>query len=241
VSSAGTVRAALRGSLPPRYVEEFWRRPYEAVVQRSLAPGQRILDLGSGAAPAIPPDRRPAGVTYEGLDISGAELEKAPPGSYDARHVADAVHHLPELDGRYDLIVSFQVFEHIRPLAAAVENIRRYLRPGGLLVSQFSGTFSLFGLLNRIVPQRLAVWGMKHLMYRDPDSVFPAHYDRCWDSALRRMFAPWAEVEIEPLYTGAGYLAFARPLQALYVGAEEQWARRDARNLAAYYIVTARR
>jgi SAM-dependent methyltransferase len=144
-----------------------------------------------------------------------------------------------DLVGRFDLIVSNQVFEHVKPLDAALQNLRAYLAPGGVLVAKLSGAFSVFALANRVVPHRVAVWGLHHFLGHEPERVFPAHYDACWDSALRRLTADWSRVEIEPLYMGAEYLEWARPAQALYLGAEEVIARRDVRNLASYYVITA--
>lgn len=238
-SIRAVMRDALRDELPPRYDGEFWHEHFDAAVRARLRPGKRILDLGSGAKPAVPPERRPEGVEYVGLDISRHELERAPRGSYDSFHVADAVVAQPELEGRFDLVLSYLVMEHVKPLSAVVENTRAYLVPGGVMVSQLAGAFSLFAGLNRLVPHRVAVWGMERLLHRDPESVFPAHYNRCWHSALQPMFSNWSEAQIEPLYTSAGYLAFARPAQALYLGVEEWWVRRGMRNLAAYYLITA--
>jgi SAM-dependent methyltransferase len=235
------VRDAWAGVLPARYDEPRTRVALERAVQVQLRPGQRILDVGSGAKPFLTPDERPSGVTYTGMDIAEAELLKAPEGWYDRLEVADAVIRRPELEGRFDLIISNQVFEHVKPLDAALENLRSYLAPGGTMVAKFSGAFSLFAIVNRLVPHRLAVWGLNRFLGDDPERVFRAYYDRCWDSALQRMLAPWTEHRIEPLYMGAEYLSFLRPAQALYLGAEEWWARRDLRDLAAYYVVTATR
>jgi SAM-dependent methyltransferase len=238
---AHVVRDAWAGRLPARYDEPRTRVPLERAVRAQLHSGQRVLDVGSGARPFLAPDQRPPGVHYAGLDVSAAELVKAPPGSYDSTMVSDIVVPDPALRERYDLIVSNQVFEHVKPLSRALENMREYLVPGGTMVTKFSGAFSVFALANRVVPHRVAVWALHRFLGDDPERVFPAHYDQCWDSALRRLLAPWESVRIEPLYMGAEYLSFLRPAQALYIGAEEWWARRDMRNLAAYYVVTATR
>ena len=105
-------------------------------------PGCRFsTSVPDGPRPSRPGSVRSAAV---GLDIS--KLARAPVGSYDSVVVADLVDPLPQLMESFDLIVSFQVLEHVRPLDRAVENMRRYLRANGRLVAQLSGTFSLFGI-----------------------------------------------------------------------------------------------
>jgi len=225
--------------LPARYAESGLNVFYDRI-QPSLVPGVTILDVGSGRRPSIPLEQRPAGCRYVGLDLSLAELQRAPAGSYDEMHVADVIERVPELEGRFDLVVSWQVLEHVKPLAVAIENLRAYLRPGGRLVVQMSGAYSAFGLLNRLVPQRLGVWALQRLLNRDPETVFPAYYDGCTYHALTRMFRRWHGAEILPLYRGAGYFRFLRPVQSGYV-AYEEWALRGRHhNLATHYLVAAR-
>jgi SAM-dependent methyltransferase len=178
-------------------------------------------------------------MTYVGLDLSSAELRRAPAGSYDEMHVADACEHVPGLDARFDVVLSFQVLEHVRPLDDVVANVRRYLRPGGRFVAQFSGTFSLFGIINKVIPQKVGLLALEKLLQRDPDTVFPAHYHHCYDAALRKMLADWSAVDIVPIYTGAHYLRFSRPLQTAYLAYENWTVRTERRNLASYYVVDA--
>jgi SAM-dependent methyltransferase len=209
-------------------------------VRSALRPGIAILDVGAGAAPCVSPPDRPPGCTYVGLDISRRELLRAPLGSYDATVVADASELVPELAGRFDLIVSWFAFEHIAPLAAGVSNIREYLAPCGRLISNLSGAFSIASILNRLLPQRAANRVVTRLFAREPGTVFPARYDRCWHSALERLFTRgWAHAEIVPIYVGARYFQFSRLLSALYLCYEEWAVQTDRRNLAPYYLVDA--
>src|SRR5919106_694609 len=107
--------------------------------------------------------------------------------------------------------------EHIKALAPAVENVRSYLRPGGRLLAQVPGTFSPFSLLNRALSSSVARLILKRTQDRDAESVFPAYYDRCWHGGLIRLFGrSWSQLEVRPLYTGAGYVRFSRILTAAY-------------------------
>jgi SAM-dependent methyltransferase len=232
------VRAALRGRLPRRY-EGFWREPFLAELDGALRPGMEILDIGSGAEPTLCPDERPPESRYVGLDISRRELDRAPAGSYDESYVADVRESVPALAERFDLILSFQVLEHVKPLDVALERIRSYLRPGGLMVHRLSGGRSLPSLVNRALPERVAMALETRLRGRDPDSLFPATYDRCTYSQLERMLAGFSSHRIVPQYTGALYFRFLRPLQAAYLGFEEWTERRDKRDLASYYVISA--
>jgi SAM-dependent methyltransferase len=226
--------------LPSRYHED-WRRSFIEQVQDALRPGVRVLDVGSGREPTIPADMRPADCTYVGLDISESELKRAPAGSYDSFIVGDITDRHPELVGGFDLVVSWQVLEHVRSLDSSLNNAFEYTRPGGQLIAQFSGAYSMFGLINQVVPSSFGPFALKHLLGRDPGTVFPAHYHHCWHSKVEEIMQPWQETRIVPFYRGAGYLRFFRPLQIAYLKYEE-WALRSGRkNLATHYLVHATR
>ncbi len=235
-----TVGATLReGTLPPRYDRESALELYPSQVRASLHSGIRILDAGGGRTPTIPVDQRPAACQYVGLDISARELEAAPPGSYQRIVVGDINQEVPDLCDQFDLIVSYQVLEHVKPLEAAFANFHRYLRPGGRVVAQMSGAFSAFGVINRLVPQRLGIWALDHLVGRPRETVFPAFYHRCSYGQLARILQPWGQWEITPRFDGAAYFRFSRVLQAAYMAYEEWALRGNHRNLATHYLVVA--
>jgi SAM-dependent methyltransferase len=225
--------------LPARYSEP-WRGEFYARLDHVLAPGIQVLDVGAGASPALPVDSRPPDCFYVGLDVSASELERAMPGSYDETIVADVTTRIPDLEHRFDAVVSLDVLEHLSDVELALENLRAYVRPGGALVARLSARYSAFAVVNRLVPLRFGVWAMKHLLSRETDA-FPARYDRCYYSALKEILRPWRAVEIVPLYRAAEYFSFSRVLQRLYVGYENWTLNQGHRNLATHYLVFARR
>ncbi len=229
-----------RAAVPARYD----RHPSELfadAVRSQLRPGMAILDVGSGRRPALAPPARPPDCEYAGLDVSARELELAPAGSYATHVVADVTTPVALLRDRFDLIVSWQVLEHVSDTDRALANMRGYLRPGGRLVALLSGRFSAFGMLNAALPPRLGVVLMRRLLRRDPDSVFAAHYDRCHATALRDALTPWTRADVVPLFQGGAYFNFSRRLRAAYF-VYEDWAWRSGRaNLATHYLLVCER
>jgi SAM-dependent methyltransferase len=228
------------GPLPHRY-DEDWRAPFYARAREALEEGTSVLDVGSGARPALPPDMRPASCSYVGLDVSAAELERAGAGAYDEVHVVDVRERVEALEGRFDLVVSWQVLEHVKPLDIVLENLRSYLRPGGLMVAQLSGKFSVYALIASVVPARLGELASQRLLGRDPQTMFRTHYHHCYDRALRRLLQPWGEWEIVPRYRGGVYFDFSPALRSIYLRYEDWVCRRDHRSLATHYLISARR
>lgn len=226
--------------LPPRY-SAGWYDLFEAQFWPALKRGVRILDVGSGRQPALLPTRRPPACTYVGLDVSGVELEQAPSGSYDEIVEGDITVLDRSLENRFDLLISWQLLEHVRPLALATENMRLYLRSGGTMVSLLSGGRSLFGLVNRLIPHPVARRSMHLLLGRDPASVFPAYYDHCHYSALCTALAEWSLAEVEPLYRGASYVRFSAALQRVYLLGENWLERAGHLDYATHYLITATR
>lgn len=235
--------SALQGDFPARYepnVGEPYAEPFNAALRPLLRPGLTVLDVGSGWHPAIPPSARPAGCTYVGLDISARELERA--GEvYDELIVADITSIDTAPVARFDLVLSRFLLEHVAPIDAALESMRLALKPGGHLVSLVPGRFAPFAVANQIIPAAATRRLLKRTAYRDPTLLFPAIYDRCWQSALVELLAGWSSARVEPLYTSAYYLRFSRLFQSMYLGVEEMLIRLGRPNLASHYVVTATR
>lgn len=237
---ARAARESPRGLLPPRYATDTWAMPFRSRLAEAVRPGIRILDLGAGARPMVPPQDRPAGVTYVGFDLAADELLKAPAGSYDDIVVGDVTVLQPQLVDQFDLVLSWLTMEHVKPVPAALHNLSRYQRPGGRFLGYLAGGRSLHAALNRVVPARVAKPTMQRLWGRVPDTVFRAHYDHCWYDALHEVASDaWSASTVVPLFTGGWYLQWSPLLRAPFLAYEEWAYTGDRRNLAAYYLVDA--
>jgi SAM-dependent methyltransferase len=147
--AAALHRAAQRRSPAPPFTRErlerlrqiegwhFWFAGRRELVRRLLrryarAAGGVALDLGCGTGRALD-ELAGAGRALLGLDLRPeglAEARRARPASWLVQ--ADATS-LPLADGSVDVITALDVLEHLDDHAALAE-IRRVLRPGGILV-----------------------------------------------------------------------------------------------------------
>jgi SAM-dependent methyltransferase len=227
------------GQLPERY-----GYPMQQVLRDKLAPllrpGKAILDVGSGRVPTLAIPARPERCRYTGVDISGSELESAPFGAYTDVLVHDITKPLPE-ESAYDLALSWQALEHVRPLELALDNIRRALKPGGTLLAQLSGSRAFFSVAARVMPHRLRVKVAARLLGHPSDEKFPTEYDHCHARALTDMLSGWTTVELTPFYRGAPYFNFSRLLQRTYLVYENAIEARGRRGLATHYLIVAQR
>ena len=227
------------GLLPKRYARPMQDELF-ARAQPLLVPGVAILDVGAGRHPTIAPADRPPGCRYVGLDIESEEIEAAGPGAYDESIVGDVTVPLGR-DGEFDLVLSWQVLEHVSPLADALENLRLVLRPGGTMLAQLTGSNAAFAVLGRLLPHRAKLWVATRLLGHREEEKFPTRYDRSSHRALEELLEPWSEVVIVPFYRGAVYFKFSRPLMRAYLAYESAIERRRAENLATHYLIVATR
>lgn len=93
-----------------------------------LGKGQRILDVGCGAVPYISPGNQ----VYP-LDAD-EEIVKALQVSGKQAYLGDANNHIPFDDEHFDAALLLDVIEHFYQPDKAVSEIRRVLKPGGVVL-----------------------------------------------------------------------------------------------------------
>lgn len=95
--------------------------------------GAKLLDVGCGVGKLIRYGPFP-GATFVGLDIRLSSLEMARQQAYQHLVVGDAGRDLPFEDESFDIVVCNHVLEHLHQPEALIQEARRVLRPGGLLL-----------------------------------------------------------------------------------------------------------
>jgi SAM-dependent methyltransferase len=208
-----------------------------------LRDGSTVLDLGGGRrcvyAGAVPPVRE---VRLVAVDVSPEEL--ALNTTVDETCVADIARELPFADESVDLILSRCLLEHVDDVPAAVRNMSRVTKPGGVALHLMPGRYSLFGMAARWLPFGPLLRLLHVVMPWTRGQVeFDVHYDHCHPGALERLFrdAGWRKVEVSVCWAQPGYFEAVYPL---FLGhAAYEWLVRKLclRRLAAYMVVMAER
>lgn len=89
------------------------------------------------------------------LDISPEQLER---NNYADRKILGDIEDVNAFQERYDLIICFDVLEHIRHPRRAFKNMANALQVGGLLVIGCPNLVSLKGFTTKFTPHKFHVW-----------------------------------------------------------------------------------
>lgn len=117
-----------------------------------------VLDAGCGYT--LPLDV-PRSVQLVGLDASPEAL--AENENIDVGLVGDVTTYALE-HGAYDAVICWTVLEHLPNPEAALANLARSLRRGGLLVVGIPNVWSLKGLVTKLTPHAFHVWVYRRLL-----------------------------------------------------------------------------
>jgi SAM-dependent methyltransferase len=153
---------------------------------QAVGTGKRVLDLGcrSGALTR----HFLAGNEVVGLDVDTAALEKAAALGIEPVE-ANVEDPLPFPDASFDAVVAGELFEHLQFPDALVAEIRRVLRPGGVLAGSVPNAY-------RLQSRLLFLRGK-------PPEDDPTHLRMFSPDAMRELLAQFREVELD--YVGGRF------------------------------------
>lgn len=106
-----------------------------------LRSGDRILEIGCGIGTVV---FKLSGQGYDviGTDISGEAINYGRKKYGDIRLEVQAAESLPYEDRYFDVVLSFDLFEHIAATDVHLSEVRRVLRPGGHYLFQTPNKYS---------------------------------------------------------------------------------------------------
>lgn len=124
-----------------RYIPEVWGHEqlgaehharYRLATQ--IAAGRRVLDAGCGVGWGTELLLDAGASAAVGVDIADDALRDAQARTPGARFVRASLEALPLADASVDLAVCFEAIEHIRDPRGGLDELRRVLAPGGILL-----------------------------------------------------------------------------------------------------------
>ena len=101
----------------------------------------RILEIGCGIGTVVH-ELSKEGHDVIGIDISGEAIEYGRK-KYDRLHLdVQAAENLPYEDESFEVVLSFDLFEHIAAIDKHISEVKRVLRPGGYYLFQTPNRYS---------------------------------------------------------------------------------------------------
>lgn len=142
-------------------------------------PGLRVLDLGCR-------DGALSEAYRQGNEVVGVDVDREALGAAEERGIrtvwADLDQPLPFDDGSFDVIVAGEVLEHLRFPELAIQEARRVLKPGGVLVGSVPNNYRLKSRLRFLA-------GL-------PPERDPTHLRLFGVDDVSRLLEGWSNVEI---------------------------------------------
>jgi ubiquinone/menaquinone biosynthesis C-methylase UbiE len=183
------------------------QRIYLTRIAGSLSSQTRWLDIGCGRRlvprwlndhSKLEAEMRSTARLIIGIDADYEALRENL--SCDHKLRADAAS-LPFAPGCFDLVTSNMVFEHIKNPRSILSEIRRVLKPGGLLIVHTPNWLDIVTIVARFVPNSLHPGLISRMESRLEKDVYPTHFQFNRPRTIEKMLrhAGFNDLRIERL------------------------------------------
>jgi SAM-dependent methyltransferase len=182
-----------------------------STVERAIAelPNAVVLDAGCGTRATLV-QRFSSRATVYGVDLDCEDCGNVRRGDLAA---------IPFPDAMFDIVYSRSVWEHLEDPQSVMAEIRRVLKPTGILILTTPNKYDYTSIVAWLTPQWFHEWAAKKagLSY----DMFPVQY-RCNTPGWFRKLQGWEKVEVRGLRHHPVNLQFSRTLYRL--GILYDWA-----------------
>lgn len=144
-------------------LESFFHRFRERKAKqliKKFGRGDKYLDVGCGTGLIL--RHLPSGSV--GLDINPRHLAKAKRYLPNMTFVLGDIESLPFLDNTFSTVICMEIIEHLPSPRQALSEVRRVLKPGGVLI----GT----------VPRKNPIWRLRTLSSTHPGEPYHKEYNK---------------------------------------------------------------
>ncbi len=163
----------LKNKLYPA-VDQITFGPVTKALEQHLQPGVRVLDAGCGKGSWVLRKYRPRIGFLVGVDIEAPEDGH---GRMD-EFVLSELDDMPFPDATFDVVICYEVIEHLRNPQKAFAEFGRVLNDGGVLIFKTPCAISPLFFLSRCSPLLCHKTIKKLLLGVQESHVFPTYY-RC--------------------------------------------------------------
>jgi SAM-dependent methyltransferase len=127
----------------------------------------RVLEVGCGLGDFLV-EARAAGFDIQGVDFSASAVAVANRTLGEEIARSGRLEDLNIPDGSLDIVVLADLIEHVRDPAQLIDQVRRMVKPGGVV---FVATPSLDSLSARLMGRFWVEFKLEHLFYFDPRTI----------------------------------------------------------------------
>lgn len=204
-----------------------------------------ICDVGGGANPVLPQQFVSSNhLDYTILDISEAEVDKAPEGYQ--KLVQDIETEPPVPFCHFDLIVSKMLAEHLKNGRRFHQNVFSMLQPGGIAVHYFPTLYTLPFLVNKLVSENISSLLLDVVLPRDRYRLgkFRAYYSWCYGptpAMLRMLTGIGYEIVLYKGFFGSSYYSRIPILRNLHRACAQYLAAHPTPYLTSFAQVILRK
>lgn len=216
------------------------------------APGERVLDIGSGPglmavelAAAVGPEGRVEGIDPSESMLAIAGEQQPAPASAPITFTSGHATAIPFAEDTFDAVVSTQVYEYVSDIPAALAQAHRVLAPGGRIVILDTDWDSIvWSSSDRVRMQRvLSAWD-EHLVDPHLPRSLPGALARARFAGLRSRVVPMFNIGYRPDTFSAGLIemiaGFVGGRGEVTVDEAEAWAQ-DLRTRGEDYFFSLNR
>jgi len=204
----------------------------EIELVRRYAEGKDVLECGCGTGLLLERIAEFAR-SAKGIDLSPGMLDKARARGLDVREAS--VTDVPFPDASFDVTCSFKVLAHVEDIRAALAEMARVTRPGGVVLAEFYNPLSFRGLVKRLGPAG-------RVSSRTRESAMYTRFDAPW--ALAGLLPPSLHVEARwgvRIVTPAAVFMRVPGLRELLPRVERRLAPTAASFFAGFHVIVARK